>query len=139
MTDNTIKVITPNIVASSKNSFCLSAQNTADEIKIGAVKRPGNDKYVITSKNGGIPDIELDEQVIDLLVEARRKKHLAEDIVLQCRDIKDIDDSMLDDTNAMLHAIQLIPAYPIGMSTAACLRIISKTDKSVHQYIVSED
>ena len=138
MTDNTIKVITPNIIASSDNSFCLSIRNDGENMALNTVKRLGNDKYVITSKNGSIPDIELDEQTIDLLVEARQKTRLAKNIIFHCRNDKKVDNSILNDTTALLSVIKST-TYPVNMCIADLLHVIAKYDEKIGRYIISQN
>lgn len=138
MIDNTIKVITPNIIASSDNSFCLSIRNDGENMTLNAIKRPGNDKYVITSKNGSIPDIELDEQTIDLLIEARQKTRLAKDIIFRCRNDKKVDNAILNDAAALLSVIEKT-TYPVNMRIADLLCVIAKYDEKMGKYVVSQN
>lgn len=105
-----IKIITPNITATSENNFNLSICEHDDEL-INHVKHHHDNKYVIANKDGSVPDIELDEETIDLIIEARSKYNIMRIAVNFYQNNNKYDSAILLDTSLLTRIVSDCPNY----------------------------
>ena len=82
-----IKIITPDI--KTENPFNIMLTPANNEIKLSIVKHPNSDVYTIVNKDGSVPDIEIDDTTLDMLIAARRLKRKIDKILTFVRNNPD--------------------------------------------------
>ena len=99
---DTITVMTPVIDANGQNHFNLSVlNNTNKQFEISPVVYANSDRYVIMHENERIPNIVIDDETLNTLIEARYRRNVMNKVISFCRENPRINNGILDDTNIL--------------------------------------
>ena len=100
---NTVNIISPCLQTKSHN-FNINVTNDKHNI----VSYGDNDSYVIINKNGSMPDINIDEQTLDKLLEARKLKNVLSAVIDYLENTDEYNRAIMDDKSVLMEIINTI-------------------------------
>ena len=101
--NNVINIISPCLRTKTK-SFNISVNNTNTHI----VSYDETDDYTVTNKDGSVPDINISEQTLDKLIEARRVKNILSAVIEYLENTDDYNEAIFDDRQVLMEITNMI-------------------------------
>lgn len=133
MSDKNISVITPCLTDNGNN---LRVSRSNDSVQTSIVTYTDSDKFILVNKDGGVPDIELDKETVELIVKAKEMNDVLSDIVSFFKDNPCYNNDILNDKKVITTILNSYVAATTNTGAKPDIEAIAKQSIDIQRYRV---